>query len=157
MRSLILLACLALAACASAPTVYGPALKPNAAGYHEQRIETDRYRVSFRGYSDLSKSQVEDRALRRAAELTVQDGYDWFRVVSRSNDQSGQPSGGTSVGVGGATGGRHSSVGVGVSIDLTPDRRTYESTLEVLLGKGAKPSDPDAYDARSILSRPLGG
>ena len=123
-------------------------------GFHETRIEQDRYRVSFVANADVKNEGARMNALRRAAEITVRDGYDWFRVVSRSNDVVGARGGGSSVGVGGSTGSWHSSVGVGLSFDLSGDQRKFESTLEILLGRGSKPSDPDAYDARSVLAQP---
>ena len=146
---------LALAACSSAPTVYGPAATSSAAGYRQTKIEDDRYRVSFRANSDLKAPQVEDMALRRAAEIAVENGRDWFLVVNRFTDLAGGSSGGsgTSVGVGGSSGSYGSSSGVGIGFSFSPDTRSYETTLEILLGNGAKPSSPDAYDARSILSR----
>lgn len=147
-----------LAACTTPPTVYQPAATASAMGWRQTRIETDRYRVSFRSNADLKGPQVEDLALRRAAEITLADGYQWFRVVTRNTEQvSGRRGGGTSVGVGGSTGSYGSGVGVGVGFDLSPDTRQYESSLEILLGKGAKPSEANAYDAQQILSRPAGG
>jgi len=151
--SLLIMSATVLVACASPKSVYAPAVKVTDVGWRQQQIEADRYRVSFRGYSDLGASGAEDKALQRAAEIAVQNGYDWFRVVSRGGDQIGRKGGGTSVGVGGSSGSFGSGVGVGVGIDLSPDTRTFESVLEVLFGKGAKPADPDAYDAKSILSR----
>ena len=145
---------LALAACASPPTVYQPAATASAMGWRETKIENDRYRVSFRSNADLRGPAVEDMALRRAAEITQRDGYQWFRVVNRSNEQvGGYNRGGTSVGVGGSSGSYGSSVGVGIGLNLSPDTRQYEAVLEILLGKGAKPDDPQAYDAQAILSR----
>lgn len=148
---------LVLAACTTAPTVYGPAATGQDVGYRQTRIESDRYRVSFRANPDLMAPQVEDMALRRAAELTLQDGYEWFRVVSRNTELvSGRSGGGTSVGVGGSSGSYGSSVGVGIGFDLSPDSRRYETSLEILLGHGARPEGADAYDARAILSRTPG-
>jgi opacity protein-like surface antigen len=148
---------LALAACATAPTVYGPAASAEAAGYRQTKIEADRYRVSFRANPDLKAPQVEDMALRRAAELTLQDGYQWFRVVTRNTELvGGRPAGGTSVGVGGSTGSFGSGVGVGIGFDLSPDSRRYETTMEILMGRGARPEGADAYDAQTILSRTPG-
>ncbi len=153
-RTLLALACLALAECAGTPTVYGPAAKPSAAGYHEQRIESERYRITFRANADIKARGAEDNALRRAAEITVRDGYDWFRIVNRATELvGGRQGGGTSVGVGGSGVSYGSGVGVGVGFDHSPDSRQWDSPLEILLGKGSKPSDPDAYDARSILTR----
>ena len=146
---------LALAACTTAPTVYGPATTADAMGWRATRIEQDRYRVSFRANPDLKAPQVEDLALRRAAEITIQDGYEWFRVVTRNTELvGGRPNGGTSVGVGGSSGSFGSGVGVGIGMDLSPDTRKYETAMEILLGRGAKPADTNAYDARAILARP---
>lgn len=146
--------CLSMAACTTTPTVYGPAPTVEDTGYRSTRIETDRYRVSFRANADLKGPQVEDMALRRAAELAVADGYQWFRVVNRSTDQiGGRNKGGTSVGIGGSSGSYGSGVGVGIGFDLSPDTRRYETTMEILLGKGAKPDDANAYDAQAILAR----
>lgn len=145
----------ALAACASPPTVYGPAASPTAMGWRQQQIESDRYRVSFTANSDARQVGAEDLALRRAAEIGRDAGASWFRVVNRFNEQvGGRRGGGTSVGVGGSSGSFGSGVGVGVGFDLSPDTRQYQATLEILLGRGPKPSDPDVYDVQAILSRP---
>ncbi len=147
---------LALAACATPPTVYGPATGNTGMGYREQRLEAERYRVSFRANADLKPPQVEDLAMRRAAELTQQAGYQWFRVVTRSTDLvSGQntPSG-PSVGIGGSTGSYGSSMGVGLGFTFGSDTRQYQTTMEILLGRGDKPADPQAYDAAQVLARP---
>ncbi|MEZ5938058.1 MAG: hypothetical protein R3C52_07545 [Hyphomonadaceae bacterium] len=147
-----------LAACATPPTVYAPAASNTSAGYRETRIESDRYRVVFRANPDLGRAEVEDLALRRAAELARQNGADWFRVVTRTTEQVGGTSGGgTSVGVGGSSGSRGSHVGVGIGINLTPDSRKYQTTLEVLLGHGPKPADENVYDAGAILNGAVSG
>ena len=148
------LALLALAACASAPTTYAPAAASGEVGYRETKLEANRYRVAFVGKSDLNAQGVEDMAMRRAAELTLQNGATWFQVVARDTEQlSGKPKGGTSVGVGGSTGSYGSGVGVGIGIDLSPDTRTYEAVMEILIGTGDKPDMPAAYDARAVLTR----
>jgi hypothetical protein len=147
---------LAVAACATPPTVYGPASSNTTMGYREQQLEADRYRVTFRANADLKPPQVEDMAMRRAAEITQQAGYQWFRVVTRSTDLvSGRntPSG-PSVGVGGSTGSYGSSMGVGLGFTFGSDTREYQTTMEILLGRGDKPADPQAYDAAQVLARP---
>jgi hypothetical protein len=80
-----------LAACAT-PTPYQPNIKgqPTAGGYSEVRIEPNRYRVTFAGNSLTSRETVEGYLLFRAAELTVQAGYDWFRIVDRDTDKKTQ-------------------------------------------------------------------
>lgn len=72
-----------LAGCAVA-TPYQAADK--GYGYSEQRIESNRYRVTFAGNSDTPKQTVETYLLYRAAELTLQSGYDYFVLVSDSTD-----------------------------------------------------------------------
>lgn len=151
------IAVFALAACASAPTTYSPAASADEMGYREQRLETERYRVSFRGNSDLKGPQVEDMALRRAAELTVQNGYQWFHVVSRNTDLADgrySPSG-PSIGIGGSSGSFGSGIGVGIGFNFGGDSREYQSTLEILMGRGEKPADPNAYDAQQVLARSM--
>lgn len=150
------IALLALAACATEPTVYGPLGGAGGAGYREQRIENERYRVTFRANADLKPPQVEDLALRRAAEITLQDGGQWFTVVTRSTDLVGgqnTPTG-PSVGIGGSTGSYGSAMGVGVGFTFGSDTRRYETTLEILIGRGEKPAGPTTYDARQVLARP---
>lgn len=144
---------LGLTACASQPTIYAPAAAGSGVGYTDMKIETNRFRVTFDGATDAPRTRVESLALRRAAEITLQEGYDWFEVVHRRTDALGASGGrGTSVGVSASGGSRgHTGVGVGIGIDLTPDRTRYATDMEILLGKGARPDRPDAYLARSIL------
>jgi hypothetical protein len=156
--SLVLsLALLGLAACASTQTVYQPAVGSDAVGYAETPIEHDRWRVTFHG-GGADANRVGDLAIRRAAELTLTKGYDWFRVVDRHVD--GAPLGGVrpdvSVGVGGAdfNGGRGAGFsaggGIGFSFPVGRDGEAVTVTLEVLMGHGGAPRDPDAYDARDV-------
>lgn len=148
------LAVLLLGACATAiGTAYQPA-DNKGFGYVEQRIEADRYRVSFAGDGATPPQVVEDYALLRAAELAVAGGYDWLRIVSRVLDQ--QEKGGVGIGAGVGTGsyGRRSGVSVGVGGDLGTigGKAFYTSRLEVLFGKGAKPEGPDVYDAKEVIA-----
>lgn len=154
MKRLLLAAslCTVLAACATAPTLYAPASGPQAVGFSEYRIETGRYRVTFRGGPGAPVEQVSDYALLRAADLAIADGYDWFKVADRYTTQDGSGSGSRlSIGAGGGNGGYRSGVGVGVgtSFDLGGGPSIVQ-TLEVLMGKGARPPGSDIYDAREI-------
>ncbi len=146
-----LLACLTLGACAAMPPAYGPAYGPRGAGYSEYRIEPGRYRVSYQGGPGAPPEVVADFALLRAAELTLEQGRDWFQVTDRA--ASGRSGGGgprLSVGAGGGSGGRTSvGVGVGTTFSLGGGPAVAVS-LEILMGRGPKPADPNAYDARSV-------
>ena len=145
---------LTLAACAATgPAAYGPAEKGRF-GYADTRIETGRYRITYDGSAGMSPDLVEQLALRRAAELTLSDGFDWFRIVNR--EIIGDERGGVSVGggVGSGSFGRRSSVGVGVggNFGTVGAQRYYTARLEILMGKDTTPEDPAIYDARDILA-----
>jgi len=146
-------AALALTACASlAP--YGPQQSANGQGFSEQRVESNRYRITYRGVGD--PGPVEGMALRRAAELTTEQGYDWFEVTQRWIDGRPDSAGGVrpsvSIGAGsGRYGGyRASGVGVGLGLNFSGPQPTSTS-LEILLGRGAAQRGPNVYDARSVL------
>lgn len=160
MRRLLILglaaSALALSACASlAP--YGPQGAPGGQGYAEQRIERDRYRVTYSGVG--APGPVADFALRRAADLTIQNGYDWFEVTQRWIDGRPDSAGGVrpSFGVGygssrysGRYGGFSSSgVGVGLGLNFSGPSPT-STTLEIVMGNGRRPDRPEAYDARDV-------
>ena len=153
---LIAAAGLALSACASlAP--YGAQMGPGGQGYAEQRIESNRYRVTYSGVG--APGPVADYALLRAAELTTAQGYDWFEVTQRwidgRPDSAGgmRPSVGVSYGSGRSSGryGSYSSSGVGVGVGLNFSGPSPTSTtLEVVMGNGARPDRPNAYDAGGV-------
>ena len=146
----------ALSACASlAP--YGPAVSPSSQGYVEQRIESDRFRITYRGVG--AAGPVADLALLRAAELTTETGNDWFEVTQRYIDGRPDSAGGVrptlGIGVGSSSyGGRYggyssSGVGIGLGLNFTGPSPT-STVLEVRLGQGAKPDRPEVYDAREV-------
>ncbi len=147
-----LIAAGALAACTSSQA-YGPASKSGAMGYASQKIEAGRYQVT---YTDTDPARARDRALLRAAELTLLEGSDWFEITSSFTDRSEEGrSGGSSVSIGGSSGshGRSSSVGVGVGIGIPiggSSSGAVTEVLEIMTGKGAKPDRPAVYDARSV-------
>lgn len=155
---LIVAAALALAACASSPA-YTPAARAGAAGYSEAQIESNRYFVTYRAPGATDVALVQDYALLRAADLTLQNGRDWFWVDRRTLDDDHTRRSGPSVGVGigaGSWGGR-SGGGVSVGINLpigggSATQRAQSATLEVRFGDGVKPDDPNAYDARAVAT-----
>jgi len=78
---------LALASCET-PTPYQPAATAGSyhMGYSDQRIDDDHFRVSFAGNSLTSRETVERYLLYRAAELTVQNGFDYFVLINRDTE-----------------------------------------------------------------------
>jgi opacity protein-like surface antigen len=154
-------AAVALAACAtsSAPPPYAAAASATAAGYSETQIESNRYFVTYRAPRGADAAVLQDYALLRAADLTLQNGGEWFWVDRRTTDEETARSGGSSVGigVGGGSYGRRSgaSVGVGLNFPLGGGQsgpQARSATLEMRIGEGPKPDDPNAFDARSIAT-----
>lgn len=163
-----------LAACAT-PTPYQPNIRgaSSAGGYSEVRVEPNRYRVNFTGNSLTSRETVEGYLLFRAAELTVESGYDWFTVVDRDTDKTSRtyvepdpfyrPWYG-SYGFwrpswryyGGAYGWRGWDPFWGDPfwadrVDVRTVER-YEASAEIVMQKGAKPADDvKAFDARAVI------
>jgi len=172
-------AALALSACVTA-TPYQPAGEGRYGGYTEQRLENDRFRVSFSGNSVTSREEVETGLLLRAAELTTENGFDWFATVNRATDRDTRfqtLSPGYRGGIGDPFYGRYGSYW-GPSwryynrgglwspwgdpfwgrddFDVRQVDR-YEATSEIIMGKGTKPAgDPNAFDAREVIAN-LGG
>jgi hypothetical protein len=164
-------AALALSACATA-TPYGPAGVDSRYGYSDQRVDADRYRVSFAGNSVTSREQVEMALLLRAAEVTAGSGYDWFSTVNRATDRDvrlqGIPDpfyrdryspfwgpswryyhrgawGPWGFGVG------RFGTGFGRDFDVREIDR-FEASAEIVMGRGPKPgNDVNAFDAREVI------
>jgi hypothetical protein len=161
MRKLALAAAFALAACATAapPPPYTAAASDTSVGYSETQIESDRYFVTYRAPSGADAALLQDYALLRAADLTLQNGREWFWVDRRTLDQARSRSSGSSIGIGVGSGswGRRSGTSVGVDINVPLGARpTGEiargATLEVRFGQGSKPDDPNAYNAREVAA-----
>lgn len=142
-----------VAACTTAQP-YGPAASATAQGFSVQPIESNRYRVS---YTALSQEDARRYALRRAAEVTVENGGDWFRVVRGYTDMSQQGRrSGSSVSIGGSSSsggysGGGVGVGLGVGIPLGGGGEKTTESLEIITGTGPKPNEPEVYDAESVL------
>jgi hypothetical protein len=57
-------------------------------GYSEEQLAPDRYLVRFHGNSLTARDRVEGYMLYRAAELTVQKGFDWFMVLDHNTEHN---------------------------------------------------------------------
>jgi hypothetical protein len=71
--------------CASAPPpkpVYEAATNVNAPGYLTAPAETGRFAVVYTGTKGMSREQVAQYALLRAAEFTTESGQEWFAVIT---------------------------------------------------------------------------
>ncbi len=145
-----------LAACESGPTPYQPAAGYDR-GYSEQKIENDRYRISFKGNSMTERDTVENYLLFRAAELTLQSGYDVFTIVDRDTDKDSRLRS-----YGGHLNSRLSYYYFSPRFGWigawepywTPSTyeevTRYEAIAEIVMKRGPKGDDPSAFDARQV-------
>jgi hypothetical protein len=75
-------AVLVLAGCQTA-TTYHPSTEPGAAGYSDEQLAGNRYRVTFTGNSATRRETVENYLLLRSAEVTLKAGYRHFLFDTR--------------------------------------------------------------------------
>lgn len=163
-----LAAALVLSACTSA-TPYQPlGTRGTSGGYSSQQIEDNRFRVSFIGNQFTSRERVENYLLYRAAELTVQQGYDSFTIVQRATDRDTRtdvyrdPFGPGPYGYWapywryrGPWGWRSWDPWYGDpffshNVDVrTIDR--YEASAEIVMNRGPRSSSPYSFDARQVM------
>lgn len=166
---------LALGACATA-TPYQPNRQgqQTSGGYSEQRVEANRFRVTFSGNSMTSRETVESYLLFRAAELTRAQGFDWFAIADRQTDRQTQ----TYVqsdpfynswygsnfghfaptwryfGAGPGWNSWHPHMGSPFFANQMDVRtiQKFEATAEILMGRGPKPAaDPAAFEALAVI------
>lgn len=172
---------LMVAGCAT-ETSYRPATGQgfSRTGYSERQVEPGRFLVSFAGNSVTSRDTVERYLLFRAAELTLQNGNDYFLMANRDTDLQSRtyttPGFGPGYGYGGfggywgpswnfygrgygwrrfggglGYGGWGGFGGFGNDFDVrTIDR--YEATAEIVMRSGPIPRDNlRAFNARAVV------
>jgi hypothetical protein len=163
---------LLVSACAT-ETPYRPATGSGfyRTGYSERQVEPNRFLVTFAGNTVTDRDTVERYLLFRAAELTLQNGYDYFVMVNRDTDRQARtystPGFGPRFGFGGYWGPSWRYYGRGFgwrawdpwfgdpfwgdTVDVrTVDR--YEASAEIVMRKGKPaPGDVRAFDARAVV------
>lgn len=154
---------LMLAACSSSGTNYVVASKQGDYGYSERKLTETHYRVSFTGNSRTPVEVVQDYALLRAAELTVQKDHDWFEVADRFTTPQVEPDSGggvevvtaspthTRCGLLSCSTTRYSPVFSVESGDFPNRRQRYTASIEVVMGSGANENSTQAYNAREVI------
>jgi len=145
---------LVLTACAASPTPYQ--VIGQDGGYDEQQLESDRYRVKFEGNSSTPREAVEDYALYRAAELTLETGNDHFKIVSKEVEPVVGSVRGVSPRFGIGVGGGGGNIGVGLSTFFGGGRAdvSYVTFLDIIVREGEKPEDDrGAFNAFDVIDR----
>lgn len=170
----------AVAGCAT-PTPYQPAAASHGGygsragyGFRDQKLDSDHWSVTFAGNSLTSRETVESYLLYRAAELTVQQGYDWFETTDRKTERHSRyyanpdPFYGSGFGYAYGWGWRPywrywGGAGMGAwdpwyggpfwanSVDINEINR-YEASAEIVMGKGPPPADHRVFNAREIMT-----
>ncbi len=163
---------LGLAACAT-PTPYqaaAPSQFEGGYGYRDYKIDSTHWRVSFSGNSLTSRETVEKYLLYRAAELTQQQGFDWFQATDRATDKKtsfygqGDPFYGSpfwaSYGwgwrpywsVGGPFGWRRGGFwgGWGGDVDIEQINR-FEASADIAMGHGPAPDGQRVFNAHEVV------
>jgi len=165
---MIIMGALALlvVACATA-TPYGPASQGGGYGFSDQRIEDNRYRITFRGNSVTARETVENALLYRAAELTVDLGYDYFIAVENDTEANTSYRTTTEPAFYGRYGYGHPfyrpyygfsyyayGFGWGAPYDsYTREVTRYSAVAFVVMYQGEKPADnPNAFNAREVMN-----
>ena len=74
------------AGCATSPTPYQRQSEEGGFGFLEEKVEKERYRVSFHGNPKTSQKTVEDYLLLRMANLSLEQGAESFTVVEKDPD-----------------------------------------------------------------------
>jgi hypothetical protein len=168
---------LLVAGCAT-ETPYRPATGSgfNRTGFSERQVEANRFLVTFAGNTVTDRDTVERYLLFRAAELTIQNGFDYFVTVDRQTDRQARtystPGAGFGPGWGyggwggywgpswrfygrpwGGWGGWGPWGGGFNDFDVrTVDR--YEASAEIVMGRGAPPAgEVRAFQARDVVNR----
>ncbi|WP_182977785.1 CC0125/CC1285 family lipoprotein [Gluconacetobacter asukensis] len=158
-RQIAAIALLGLVAACTNPTPYQPATEEGE-GYTTQQIETNRFRVSFQGNSVTSRQTVDTYMLYRCAEVTLENGYNYFVIVNRAVDKNTAYEGygdNLAWGWGGGWGWRHGGAGFGpwggTGMNYTEPVNSYDAIADIVLYRGTKPAnDPYAYDAREVVT-----
>ncbi len=159
-RTIICLFALAgLGACTTA-TPYQQA-DGGAYGFEETAIENDRFRVTFRGNSLTERETVENYLLYRAAELTLERGYDHFSIAQRDTESETRTVGTRGDPFYSPYGFRyryfHPAYGWYGFYDPFHDEvnlreiTRYEAQAEIVFGRGPAPDRPDAFEAREVV------
>ncbi len=160
--SALLLSGLFISGCASQPD-YREATR-GGFGYTESKFTDTQYRVNFKARG-TDKSKAMDYAMLRAAELTLEQEYDWFVVTDREtlvdkehvqvSPQVGFSRRYATVTDCGALTCRtsrfpRSQFETGVFIGGS-EQSEIESILNIEMGKGAQPDASTSFDARQVV------
>ena len=163
----LILVMFALGACASNPK-YVPADDAGDYGHYSTKLDENRYRIVFNGRGTTSLNTTRDYALLRAAELTMQEGNDWFRIVDRetyTDRQVVEPAVGVayqrayyveqSCGLLACSRTVRPRDFAYMQVDTSRPKTVHSHSLEIVMGSGPMPADSGNYYDASEVARSL--
>lgn len=143
----ILVLCAALTGCA-AITPYQAMDRDG--GYSEQKLEDNRFQVRFAGNRQTPRDTVQNYLLFRAAELTLQNGHDYFVTLHQDTEASTTQYQTISFGTGFGRWRWTPFGAVGVATTRAATEFIAEAQIRTFAGT-KPPANPDAFDARQIV------
>ena len=153
MRKIIAVVMVAmLSACATPYGKYGI-----AGGYTDSRIDENTFSISVDTNGFTNQQTTSMHALYRAAELTSENGFDFFVIVSREKNSTsmamampGSSTSNTTVNTYGST--AYASTTTNYAPTTVVPIAFPNSNLIIKSFKGTKPEgEQNAYDARSVM------
>lgn len=138
MRIFIVAAAAALAtACAAQAPTYQSRMDGGRYGYAEMQVQPNRIRISYNGDTLTPRETVETYLLYRAAEATLERGYDYFVIAAHDVNETS----------------RFESTGVRPRLGGLSYREisSHDAMAEIIMFEGnAPPALANAYDARAV-------
>ena len=138
MRILIMAAAAALAAaCASQAPVYESRADGSRYGYAEMLVQPNRLRISYNGDTMTPRETVETYLLYRAAESTLEHGFDYFVIVAHDASENA----------------RYETLGARPRLGSVSVREISNHTAmaEIIMFEGDEPPPiANVYDAREV-------
>ena len=141
-----------LAACATPYGKYGI-----AGGYTDSRIDQNTFSISVDTNGFTSQQTTSMHGLYRAAELTVENGFDYFVIVTRTNNPTSMAMAIPGPGTSNTTVNDNGSTAYARTTTTTAPTTVVpmvfpNSTLTIKSFRGSKPEGvPNAYDARAVM------
>lgn len=151
-----------MTACASSGPEYVPISEGGDNGYVSQRLDDDTYRVTFSGSPGTPINKVQDYALLRAAEITIDSGYDKFTIkdetvtpmnpTSETASLAVEPTVHTTCGLIGCTSSPYTPGYSVLDANYPVQRQQFVSSLVVFLVQETQSQDDAVYyNAREVM------
>jgi hypothetical protein len=139
MRILIMAAAAALAtACASQAPVYESRSEGGRYGYAEMLVQPNRLRISYNGDTLTPRETVETYLLYRAAEATLERGFEYFAIAAHDAQENSRYE----------TFGARPRLG-GITVR---EISNHTAMAEIIMFEGdAPPPIANVYDARAVI------